>query len=51
MVATIPGVLIGSLLGARYLNKMLNRRLRQIFTVVLILLGAELILRGVGLLP
>ncbi len=51
VASTIPGVLIGSLLGARYLNKMLNRRLRQIFTVVLILLGAELILRGVGLLP
>lgn len=51
VASTIPGVLIGSLLGARYLNKLLNRRLRQIFTVVLILLGIELILKGVGILP
>ncbi|MDG6999088.1 MAG: sulfite exporter TauE/SafE family protein [Nitrososphaerota archaeon] len=51
VASTIPGVMIGSLIGARYLNKMLSRRLRQIFTLVLIALGIELILKGLGLLP
>ncbi|ARM75229.1 sulfite exporter TauE/SafE family protein [Acidianus manzaensis] len=49
VAVTIPGVFIGSNLGSRYLNKMLSRRLRQIFTLVLILLGIQLILRGVGI--
>lgn len=49
--ATIPGVLIGSLIGTRYLNKMLSRRLRQIFTLILIILGAQLILKGLGIIP
>lgn len=51
VASTIPGVMIGSLIGARYLNKMLSRRLRQIFTLVLIALGIELVLKGLGLLP
>lgn len=51
VASTIPGVLAGSMLGARYLNRLLSRRLRQIFTVVLVALGIELILRGVGLFP
>lgn len=46
---TIPGVFIGSNIGSRYLNKLLNKRLRQIFTLVLILLGIQLILRGLGI--
>jgi len=29
----------------------MSRRLRQLFTVVLILLGVQLILRGIGVLP
>ncbi|MEM3803105.1 MAG: sulfite exporter TauE/SafE family protein [Conexivisphaerales archaeon] len=48
VAATIPGVLIGSTLGTRYLNKLFSRRLRQLFTAVLILLGIELILKGLG---
>ncbi|BFI76094.1 sulfite exporter TauE/SafE family protein [Sulfurisphaera ohwakuensis] len=43
---TIPGVFVGSNFGSRYLNKLMNRRLRQIFTLVLIILGIQLILRG-----
>ena len=43
---TIPGVFVGSIFGSRYLNKLMNRRLRQIFTLVLIILGIQLILRG-----
>ncbi|AWR96746.1 TSUP family transporter [Acidianus sulfidivorans JP7] len=46
---TIPGVFIGSNLGSRYLNRLLNRRLRQIFTLVLLALGIQLILRGLGI--
>ncbi|MEM3670445.1 MAG: sulfite exporter TauE/SafE family protein [Thermoprotei archaeon] len=50
VAATIPGVLIGALIGAKFLNKLVSRRLRQLFTVVLILLGVELILHGLGVL-
>jgi uncharacterized membrane protein YfcA len=51
VAATIPGVLLGSLIGTRYLNRLLSRRLRLLFTFVLILLGAQLILKGIGVLP
>ena len=51
VASTIPGVLLGSLIGTRYLNRLMSRRLRQLFTVVLILLGVQLILRGIGVLP
>ncbi|MCL5788331.1 MAG: sulfite exporter TauE/SafE family protein [Candidatus Marsarchaeota archaeon] len=50
VAATIPGVLIGALVGAKFLNKIVSRRLRQLFTVVLILLGIQLILHGIGAL-
>ncbi|MEM0287766.1 MAG: sulfite exporter TauE/SafE family protein [Nitrososphaerota archaeon] len=49
VASTIPGVLIGSLIGTRYLNRLLSRRLRQLFTIVLVVLGLELILKGVGI--
>ncbi|BCU69363.1 sulfite exporter TauE/SafE family protein [Stygiolobus caldivivus] len=49
VAATVPGVFLGSSLGAKYLNKFLSRRLRQIFTLVLIALGIQLILRGLGI--
>ncbi len=51
VAATIPGVLLGSLIGTRYLNRLLSRRLRLIFTFVLIVLGVQLILKGVGVVP
>lgn len=50
VAATIPGVLLGSNLGARLLNRLLSRRLRQLFTVVLVVFGVELILRGIGVI-
>lgn len=46
---TIPGVFIGSTLGSKFLNKLLSRRLRQLFTLVLVLLGIQLILKGLGI--
>ncbi|BFH72773.1 sulfite exporter TauE/SafE family protein [Sulfurisphaera javensis] len=46
---TIPGVFLGSNLGSRYLNKLMSRRLRQLFTLVLVILGIQLILRGFGI--
>ncbi|MEJ2770363.1 MULTISPECIES: sulfite exporter TauE/SafE family protein [unclassified Stygiolobus] len=49
IAATVPGVFLGSSLGARYLNRFLSRRLRQIFTLVLVALGIQLILRGLGI--
>ena len=47
---TIPGVFIGSNLGSRYLNRLMSRRLRQLFTLVLVALGIQLILRGLGII-
>jgi len=51
VASAIPGVLIGSLIGTRYLNKIVSRRLRQLFTIVLLVLGVQLILKGLGVLP
>jgi uncharacterized membrane protein YfcA len=51
VASSIPGVLIGSLIGTRYLNKVMSRKLRQIFTLVLVALGIQLILTGMGFLP
>lgn len=48
VAAAIPGVLLGSIVGTRYLNRMMSRRLRLIFTFVLIALGTELLLKGIG---
>lgn len=42
----IPGIFLGATLGSKYLNKLRSRRVRQIFTLMLILLGIQLILRG-----
>jgi uncharacterized protein len=47
----IPGVLLGALVGSRYLNRIVPQRLREIFTLVLIAFGIELILRGLGFFP
>jgi uncharacterized membrane protein YfcA len=49
VASTIPGVLLGSMIGTRYLNRLLSRRLRQLFTAILIILGIELILKGAGI--
>jgi len=43
----ILGVVFGALLGTRMLVKLTNQRVRQIFLVVLLVLGTEMILRGV----
>ncbi|QGR20064.1 sulfite exporter TauE/SafE family protein [Stygiolobus azoricus] len=49
IAATVPGVFLGASLGSRYLNRFLSRRLRQIFTLVLVALGIQLILKGLGI--
>lgn len=46
---TIPGVFIGSNLGSRFLNRLMSKRLRQIFTLILVVLGVQLILKGLGI--
>jgi uncharacterized membrane protein YfcA len=51
VASSIPGVLVGSLIGTRFLNKILSRRLRQVFTLVLVALGIQLVLKGLGILP
>jgi uncharacterized protein len=40
------GVLIGSLLGARLLSRSEPRRLRQVFVVVIVVLGGEMLYNG-----
>jgi uncharacterized membrane protein YfcA len=50
VACSIPGVLVGSLIGTRYLNRLMSRSLRQIFTLVLVALGIQLILTGLGIL-
>src|SRR3954454_9274611 len=42
------GVLIGSLLGTRVLVKTQTRLLRQVFSVAIVLLGLEMLLKGIG---
>jgi uncharacterized protein len=42
------GVLVGSLLGARVLAKTQTRRLRLLFSGVIVLLGLEMMLKGVA---
>lgn len=42
------GVLIGSLMGTRVLVKTKTKSLRLVFSVVIILLGLEMLLKGIG---
>ena len=40
------GVLIGSLMGTRVLVKTQTKRLRLVFSIVIVLLGMEMLLKG-----
>jgi uncharacterized protein len=42
------GVLIGSLMGTRVLVKTKTKSLRLVFSVVIVLLGIEMLLKGIG---
>jgi uncharacterized protein len=42
------GVLIGSLLGTRVLVKTKTKSLRLVFSLVIVLLGLEMLLKGIG---
>jgi uncharacterized membrane protein YfcA len=43
----VLGVLAGALVGTRMLNRLSNRRAQQLFMMILLVLGCEMILRGV----
>jgi len=45
---TVLGVLAGASLGARLMPRVPTQRLRQLFACVLLLLGAEMMARGLG---
>jgi uncharacterized membrane protein YfcA len=42
------GVLIGSLMGTRVLVKTKTKSLRLVFSIVIVLLGLEMLLKGIG---
>ncbi len=42
------GVVSGAFIGTRLLVRLTNQRVRQFFLVVLLVLGAEMIIRGLG---
>jgi hypothetical protein len=42
------GVVIGSLMGTRVLVKTKTKSLRLVFSVVIVLLGIEMLLKGIG---
>jgi uncharacterized membrane protein YfcA len=42
------GVLAGSLVGAQLLLRLTNRRVRQLFIPVLLIIAAQMLLRGIG---
>jgi len=46
--STALGVLLGSFIGSKILLRIKNRTVRYIFAIILIYLGIELILRGLG---
>lgn len=48
-VPTVLGVLAGAAAGARLMPHVPTRRLKQIFAVVLLLLGAEMLVHGFGI--
>jgi hypothetical protein len=46
--ATAIGVLIGSMIGTRILVRVTNKTIRYVFTLILVFLGIQMILRGLG---
>jgi hypothetical protein len=46
----MAGIFIGSLLGTKILRKTSNQNLKAIFSIILLIIAIEMILRGVGLL-
>lgn len=48
-VPTVLGVLAGAALGARLMPHVPTRRLQQVFGVLLLLLGGQMVLRGLGI--
>jgi len=49
MIAPVMlGVLLGAFIGTRVLVRLSNQRVRQFFQVVLLVLGLEMIVRGIG---
>jgi uncharacterized membrane protein YfcA len=42
------GVLAGSLVGAQLLLRLTNRRVRQLFIPVLLIIAVQMLLRGIG---
>jgi uncharacterized membrane protein YfcA len=47
----VLGVVLGAFSGTRLLVRLTNQAVRQFFLVVLALLGTEMILRGIGVIP
>ncbi|MHB1413559.1 MAG: sulfite exporter TauE/SafE family protein [Thermoleophilia bacterium] len=47
----ILGVVAGAFIGTRLLVRLTNQKVRRFFMVVLAVLGIEMILRGVGVIP
>ncbi|MCL4473331.1 MAG: sulfite exporter TauE/SafE family protein [Actinobacteria bacterium] len=47
----ILGVVAGAFIGTRLLVRLTNQKVRRFFMVVLAILGVEMILRGVGVIP
>ncbi len=47
---TALGVLLGSFIGTKVLPGMKNKTIRYIFTAILLFLGVEMILRGLGIM-
>jgi uncharacterized membrane protein YfcA len=46
--ATAIGVLIGSMIGTRISVRVTNKTIRYVFTLILVFLGIQMILRGLG---
>jgi uncharacterized membrane protein YfcA len=47
----IIGIIVGAFIGTRVMVRLTNESVRMIFLVILVLLGIEMILKGVGLIP
>jgi len=45
------GVLLGAFLGTRLLVRLTNKAVRAFFLIVLLVLGLEMLLRGIRALP
>ncbi len=48
LAPTVIGILMGSYLGSKFLEKMRTREVRMIFTIILLIAGIEMVLRGIG---